>query len=101
MSLLVPVVKAVESIRPFWNHHDRQSGNRPFHPPFGINIFVAQSVLGIKLEPIYRGIIPFCSSSLRSRSYHNIPDITLWGVRLLFDTDEIAYLKLAKEKRYA
>src|SRR5207302_5016622 len=30
-----------------------------FHPPFGINIFVAQSVLGIKLEPIYRGIIPF------------------------------------------
>ena len=30
-----------------------------FHPPFGINIFVAQSVLGLKLETIYRGIIPF------------------------------------------
>ena len=30
-----------------------------FHPPFGINIFVAQSVLGIRLESIYRGILPF------------------------------------------
>ena len=30
-----------------------------FHPPFGINIFVAQSVLGIELGKIYRGIIPF------------------------------------------
>src|SRR5439155_503419 len=30
-----------------------------FHPPFGINIFVAQSVLGLKLETIYRGIISF------------------------------------------
>ncbi|MGQ0651212.1 MAG: TRAP transporter large permease, partial [Betaproteobacteria bacterium] len=30
-----------------------------FHPPFGINIFVAQSALGLKLETIYRGIIPF------------------------------------------
>ncbi len=30
-----------------------------FHPPFGINIFVAQSVLGLELGKIYRGIIPF------------------------------------------
>ena len=30
-----------------------------FHPPFGINIFVAQSVLGIDLKTIYRGILPF------------------------------------------
>ena len=30
-----------------------------FHPPFGINIFVAQSVLGLDLKTIYRGIIPF------------------------------------------
>ena len=30
-----------------------------FHPPFGINIFVAQSVLGLDLKAIYRGIIPF------------------------------------------
>ena len=30
-----------------------------FHPPFGINIFVAQTVLGLEVEKIYRGIIPF------------------------------------------
>ncbi len=30
-----------------------------FHPPFGINIFVAQTVLGIDLKTIYRGILPF------------------------------------------
>jgi C4-dicarboxylate transporter DctM subunit len=30
-----------------------------FHPPFGINIFVAQSVLKLELGKIYRGIIPF------------------------------------------
>jgi C4-dicarboxylate transporter DctM subunit len=30
-----------------------------FHPPFGMNIFVAQSVLGLELNSIYRGIIPF------------------------------------------
>src|SRR5437773_538391 len=30
-----------------------------FHPPFGINIFVAQSALKLKLDVIYRGIIPF------------------------------------------
>jgi C4-dicarboxylate transporter, DctM subunit len=30
-----------------------------FTPPFGINIFVAQSVLGMKISDIYRGIIPF------------------------------------------
>jgi C4-dicarboxylate transporter DctM subunit len=30
-----------------------------FHPPFGINIFVAQSALGLRLEVIYRGIVPF------------------------------------------
>ena len=30
-----------------------------FHPPFGINIFVAQSVLKMELKTIYWGIIPF------------------------------------------
>ena len=58
-----------------------------FHPPFGINIFVAQSVLGIGLETIYRGILPFVLL------YHPIvlalitylPGISLFGVRLLFN----------------
>mgnify|MGYP000291579520 CR=1 FL=1 len=30
-----------------------------FTPPFGINIFVAQSVLGMKTTDIYRGVFPF------------------------------------------
>jgi C4-dicarboxylate transporter DctM subunit len=30
-----------------------------FTPPFGLNVFVAQTVLGIPLEMIYRGVLPF------------------------------------------
>lgn len=30
-----------------------------FTPPFGLNIFVARSVLGVPLETIYRGVLPF------------------------------------------
>ena len=30
-----------------------------FTPPFGLNMFVARSVLGVPLETIYRGVIPF------------------------------------------
>jgi C4-dicarboxylate transporter DctM subunit len=55
-----------------------------FHPPFGINIFVAQSVLGIKLEPIYRGIIPFVFVYLVALGLITyIPEISLAGVWLL------------------
>ena len=53
-----------------------------FHPPFGINIFVAQSVLGLKLEVIYRGIIPFVIIYLIALVLITyIPDISLVGVR--------------------
>jgi C4-dicarboxylate transporter, DctM subunit len=55
-----------------------------FHPPFGINIFVAQSVLGIKLETIYRGIIPFVVIYLIALALITyIPAISLLGVKLL------------------
>lgn len=55
-----------------------------FHPPFGINIFVAQSVLGLKLNVIYRGIIPFVIIYLIALGLITyIPDISLVGVRLL------------------
>jgi C4-dicarboxylate transporter DctM subunit len=55
-----------------------------FHPPFGINIFVAQSVLGIKLETIYRGIIPFVVIYLIALALITyVPAISLLGVRLL------------------
>jgi C4-dicarboxylate transporter, DctM subunit len=30
-----------------------------FTPPFGLNIFVAWSVLGVPLDTIYRGVLPF------------------------------------------
>jgi C4-dicarboxylate transporter, DctM subunit len=30
-----------------------------FTPPFGLNLFVAQSVLGIPLDTLYRGVLPF------------------------------------------
>ncbi|MEW6450144.1 MAG: TRAP transporter large permease [Pseudomonadota bacterium] len=55
-----------------------------FHPPFGINIFVAQTVLGLKLETIYRGIIPFVIIYLIALGLITyIPDISLVGVRYL------------------
>ena len=55
-----------------------------FHPPFGINIFVAQSVLGLKLDEIYRGIIPFVVIYLIALALITyIPDISLVGVRYL------------------
>jgi C4-dicarboxylate transporter DctM subunit len=55
-----------------------------FHPPFGINIFVAQSVLGLKLETIYRGIIPFVIIYLIALALITyVPEISLIGVRML------------------
>ena len=55
-----------------------------FHPPFGINIFVAQTVLGLKLETIYRGIIPFVVIYLIALAIITyVPDLSLIGVRYL------------------
>ena len=54
-----------------------------FHPPFGINIFVAQSVLGLKLQDIYRGIIPFIFLYLIALGLITyVPWISLVGVDL-------------------
>jgi C4-dicarboxylate transporter DctM subunit len=55
-----------------------------FHPPFGINIFVAQSVLGIDLKVIYRGIIPFVLLYLVALALITyVPAISLVGVWML------------------
>jgi C4-dicarboxylate transporter DctM subunit len=55
-----------------------------FHPPFGMNIFVAQSVLGLKLPDIYRGIMPFLVIYLVALILITyIPEISLFGMRLL------------------
>ncbi len=82
--LLVPVIKAV-GINPvhFGIIMTVNLAIGLFHPPFGINIFVAQSVLGIKLEPIYRGIIPFvCVYLVALALITYIPEISLTGVHL-------------------
>jgi C4-dicarboxylate transporter DctM subunit len=55
-----------------------------FHPPFGMNIFVAQTVLGLRLSAIYKGIIPFLVIYLIALVLITyIPDISLSGMRLL------------------
>jgi C4-dicarboxylate transporter DctM subunit len=55
-----------------------------FTPPFGINIFVAQSVLGLRLAIIYRGIVPFLVLYLAALVLITyVPAISLAGVRLL------------------
>ena len=55
-----------------------------FHPPFGINIFVAQSTLGLQLGAIYRGIIPFLVIYLIALVIITyIPAVSLYGMRLL------------------
>ncbi len=56
-----------------------------FHPPFGINIFVAQSVLGLPLNVIYRGIVPFLFIYLFALALITyLPVISLAGMRLFF-----------------
>ena len=55
-----------------------------FHPPFGMNIFVAQSVLGLELRSIYRGIVPFLVIYLIALVLITyIPEISLGGMRFL------------------
>jgi C4-dicarboxylate transporter DctM subunit len=55
-----------------------------FHPPFGINIFVAQSVLGIDLKTLYRGIVPFVVLYLIALALITyVPWISLVGVWVL------------------
>jgi C4-dicarboxylate transporter DctM subunit len=57
-----------------------------FHPPFGINIFVAQSVLGIDLKIIYRGILPFVALYLIALVLITyVPAISLVGVWVLLN----------------
>jgi C4-dicarboxylate transporter DctM subunit len=83
--LLVPVVKSV-GIDPvhFGIIMAVNLAIGLFHPPFGVNIFVAQSVLGIKVESIYRGIIPFVFVYLVALGLITyVPQISLWGVWLL------------------
>jgi C4-dicarboxylate transporter DctM subunit len=57
-----------------------------FHPPFGINIFVAQTVLGIDLKTIYRGILPFVGLYLIALVVITyVPQLSLALVALMMD----------------
>lgn len=83
--LLVPIVKAVgiDTVH-FGIVVTVNLAIGLFTPPFGINIFVAQSVLGIRLEAIYRGMVPFVLIYLVALAIITyIPDVSLVGVRLL------------------
>ena len=83
--LLVPVVKAVgiDTVH-FGIVVTVNLAIGLFHPPFGINIFVAQSALGLRLGAIYRGIIPFLVLYLFALVIITyIPAVSLYGMRLL------------------
>ena len=50
-----------------------------FTPPFGLNLFVAQTVLGVPLETLYRGVLPFAVTQILA-----LIIITYWPALSLF-----------------
>lgn len=55
-----------------------------FTPPFGINLFVMQSMFKMELRTLYRGILPFLGIYLLALMLITyIPAISLTGIRLL------------------
>jgi C4-dicarboxylate transporter DctM subunit len=56
-----------------------------FHPPFGLNIFVTQSLFRFPLETIYRGIVPFLWLYLVALALITyVPWLSLALVRLIY-----------------
>ncbi|MBV8653662.1 MAG: TRAP transporter large permease [Alphaproteobacteria bacterium] len=83
--LLLPVVKAL-GIDPvqFGIIVSVNLGIGLFHPPFGINIFVAQAVLGLELPVIYRGVLPFVGLYLVGLAIITyVPAVSLAGAHWL------------------
>ena len=55
-----------------------------FTPPFGLNIFVAQSVLGVNAGDIYRGVLPFVGVQAVALAVITLfPALSLWLVRAM------------------
>lgn len=55
-----------------------------FTPPFGLNIFVAQSVLGVPAGEIYRGVLPFVGVQIVALAIIAlIPALSLWLVQAM------------------
>ena len=55
-----------------------------FTPPFGINIFVAQSIFDVPLRSIYAGLVPFIGVAvvgLMILTY--VPELSLWLIRFM------------------
>jgi C4-dicarboxylate transporter DctM subunit len=55
-----------------------------FTPPFGVNIFVAQSIFDVPLRSIYAGVLPFIGVAiigLMILTY--VPELSLWMVRFI------------------
>jgi C4-dicarboxylate transporter DctM subunit len=55
-----------------------------FTPPFGVNIFVAQSIFKVPLRSIYAGVLPFIGVAivgLMILTY--VPELSLWLVRFI------------------
>jgi C4-dicarboxylate transporter, DctM subunit len=55
-----------------------------FTPPFGVNIFVAQSIFDVPLRSIYAGVVPFIAVALVGLMIITyVPELSLWLVRLV------------------
>jgi C4-dicarboxylate transporter, DctM subunit len=53
-----------------------------FTPPFGVNIFVAQSIFGVPLRSIYAGVLPFIAVAIVGLMIITyVPELSLWLVR--------------------
>lgn len=78
--LLMPIVKAV-GVDPihFGIVMTANVAIGMFTPPFGLNIFVAQSMLGVPLSVIYRGVLPFVAVQITALFI-----ITYWPELSLF-----------------
>jgi C4-dicarboxylate transporter DctM subunit len=86
--LLVPVVKAagIDSVH-FGIVMMVNLAIGLFTPPFGINIFVAQSALKLPVETIYRGLWPFLALYLAALALVTyVPWISLVGPRIFLST---------------
>jgi C4-dicarboxylate transporter DctM subunit len=55
-----------------------------FTPPFGINIFVAQSIFDVPLRSIYAGVAPFIAVAIVGLMIVTyVPELSLWLVRFI------------------
>jgi C4-dicarboxylate transporter DctM subunit len=55
-----------------------------FTPPFGVNIFVAQSIFKVPLRSIYLGLVPFILVALVGLMIVTyVPALSLWLVRFI------------------